>query len=143
MSSNVKHTPGPWKACPPRFGHQFVRQDPINWDGQGYQHICTLPQSNKGTYYGEMFEANANLIAAAPEMHGAVIEADGCFEAALAEGWLEALADGDIERIRDLWDRRLSYAHNLFPEALAKANGESNDATNQQNTGSPTNPDQG
>jgi hypothetical protein len=64
----MTYTPGPWKACPPRFGHQFVRQDPKDWDGMGYQHICTLPQSNKGTHYGEMFEANARLIAAAPDL---------------------------------------------------------------------------
>jgi hypothetical protein len=67
--ADSKHTPGPWKACPPRFGHQFVvRQDPKNWDGHGYQHICTLPQLTKGTHYGEMFKANANLIAAAPDL---------------------------------------------------------------------------
>jgi hypothetical protein len=38
-------------------------------------------------------------------------EADGCFEAALVEGWLDALAEGDTERIRDLWNRRISFAH--------------------------------
>lgn len=68
-------------------------------------------------------EADARLIAAAPDMKAAIVEADGCFEAALAEGWLEALANGDIETIRDLWDRRLSYARDQFPAALAKAEG--------------------
>lgn len=63
-----KHTPGPWKADTPRFGYQNVRQDPADWDGRGYQLICTVPQSKKGTNYGEMFEANARLIAAAPEL---------------------------------------------------------------------------
>ena len=37
-------------------------------------------------------------------------EARGCFDAALFEGWLDALANGDIERIRDLWTRRISFA---------------------------------
>ncbi|MBP8181884.1 MAG: hypothetical protein KAZ88_12960, partial [Acidimicrobiia bacterium] len=32
------------------------------------------------------------------------------FDAALFEGWLDALANGDIERIRDLWTRRISFA---------------------------------
>lgn len=39
-----------------------------------------------------------------------VEEALGCFEAAEIEGWSEALRDGDIDRIRDLWQRRISYA---------------------------------
>ena len=39
-----------------------------------------------------------------------VTEADGCFEAALVEGWIDALANGDIERIRDIWNRRISMA---------------------------------
>lgn len=55
----------------------------------------------------------------------ALIEADGCFEAALAEGWLEALAAGDIDRIRDLWERRISYARHPLPAAIAKAEGHS------------------
>ena len=36
--------------------------------------------------------------------------ADGCFEAALVEGWLDALANGDIDRIRDIWERRIQMA---------------------------------
>lgn len=54
----------------------------------------------------------------------ALREADGCFEAALAEGWLDALADGDIERIRDLWSRRISYARQPVAAALQPQEGE-------------------
>jgi hypothetical protein len=43
-------------------------------------------------------------------LHAALTEVDACFEAALCEGWTEALADGDIEAIRDLYGRRISYA---------------------------------
>lgn len=50
----------------------------------------------------------------------ALREADGCFEAALAEGWIDALAAGDIERIRDIWRRRIALARSLFPAALAQ-----------------------
>lgn len=45
-------------------------------------------------------------------------EADGCFEAALVEGWVDAIAEGDIERIRDLWKRRISYARGPIVAAL-------------------------
>jgi hypothetical protein len=63
------HTPGPWKADKrPVFGEWFVRQDPENWNGMGYQFICALPANKKGTHYGDMFRANARLIAAAPDL---------------------------------------------------------------------------
>jgi hypothetical protein len=81
------HTPGPWKACPARFGRQFVRQDPVNWDGMGYQHICTLPQSPKGSHYGELFAANARLIAAAPDMLAALLK---ILEASDNDLWVSA-----------------------------------------------------
>lgn len=64
--SQTKHTPGPWKASEPRFGDRFIRSDPADWDGMGHQLICSVPAARKGTPYGEMFRANANLIAAAP-----------------------------------------------------------------------------
>lgn len=64
-----KHTPGPWKCDErPHFGAWFVRQDPVNWNGMGYQLICDCPAEKKGTHYGDMFKANARLIAAAPDM---------------------------------------------------------------------------
>ena len=49
----------------------------------------------------------------------ALREASGCFEAAFVEGWIEALAEGDIERIRDLWERRISWAASTISEALS------------------------
>lgn len=51
----------------------------------------------------------------------AVTHADGCFQAAYAEGWLEALSNNDIERIRDIWNRRLSYAPDLFGESIGES----------------------
>ena len=41
-------------------------------------------------------------------------------EAALAEGWVAALSEGDIERIRDIWQRRIALARSLFPAALSQ-----------------------
>lgn len=33
----------------------------------------------------------------------------GCFDAAECEGWTAAIENGDIDRIRDLWQRRISH----------------------------------
>ena len=50
-------------------------------------------------------------------------KADGCFEAALTEGWTDALAEGDIERIRDLYHRRIEYARDhIMGAQVALAN---------------------
>jgi hypothetical protein len=57
MSKQTKvqgtHTPGPW-ACNMSLGNWHIRQDPANWDGMGYQGICTVPASRKGTQAGDM-----------------------------------------------------------------------------------------
>jgi hypothetical protein len=50
------------------FGNWHIKQDPVNWDGRGYQGICTVPAVRKGTHCGEMFAANARLITAAPDL---------------------------------------------------------------------------
>ncbi|MCO7468881.1 hypothetical protein NJG16_02230 [Stenotrophomonas maltophilia] len=53
---------------------------------------------------------------------GAVIaEAIGCFDAATSEGWVEALAEGDIERIRDLWSRRIEFAYGALIDSKGVA----------------------
>lgn len=58
-----KHTPGPWKRSDKADG---------NWwhIGAGNQAIATAPAASKkrNEPYASMFEANANLIAAAPEL---------------------------------------------------------------------------
>ena len=40
-----------------------------------------------------------------------------CFDAAYSEGWAQALAEGDIDAIRDLWSRRISFAHVILVES--------------------------
>jgi len=45
-------------------------------------------------------------------------EIDGCFEAALIEGWLDAVADEDISRIKDIYCRRIEYARSIAVAAL-------------------------
>lgn len=52
-------------------------------------------------------------------MRAAIVQSAGCFEAALIEGWLDALADGDMERIKDLWLRRISYARYPLDDTIA------------------------
>jgi hypothetical protein len=51
----------------------------------------------------------------------------GCFEAALTEGWIDALANGDIERIRDLWTRRISFAQQALTGAYSEKSRETTD----------------
>jgi hypothetical protein len=53
----------------------------------------------------------------------ALVDADGCFEAALAEGWIDALANGDLDRIRDLWGRRINGARHVIVAALSTIQG--------------------
>lgn len=64
----------------------------------------------------ELAAAEAALKAARETLQ----EVDGCFEAALAEGWADALASGDIERITDLFNRRIVCARTAAVAALTK-----------------------
>lgn len=44
----------------------------------------------------------------------------GCFDAALLEGWEEALIEGDMDRIQDLWGRRISFALDRAMASIGK-----------------------
>jgi len=151
--AEAKHTPGPWRveatkgwggdlcilADGPKPIFKAIKPDAYYTDyapgsSPGSVILSDETAAKRGRYVATkeikdeldaIEAANAHLIAAAPDMQEAIIEADGCFEAALAEGWLDALAAGDIDRIRELWDRRISHARNLFPAAIAKAEGRS------------------
>ena len=80
----AKATKGPWKAEGPSFGYFTVRQDPVDWNGQGYQQVCGMPSLTKHSAWRATFQANADLIAHAPS-------------------WLSALCDGveAMQRERD------------------------------------------
>lgn len=54
----------------------------------------------------------------------------GCFDAAHVEGWIEALAEGDLERIRDIAHRRLAFAYEYALNARTALNA----ANEQQST---------
>lgn len=53
------------------------------------------------------------LVRQRDELLAAIAEIDGCFEAALVEGWIEAMADEDISRIKDIYCRRIDYARGI------------------------------
>lgn len=62
MSEPTKHTPGPWEATCPRGKNWFIRQSETG------EYIF---ESNQ---YGSMREADARLIAAAPDLLDALKE---------------------------------------------------------------------
>lgn len=71
----AKHTPGPWELQRPLFGEQHIyvhSENTVNGRKalSGRQHICVVPYEGKkgAVAYHEMFNANAHLIAAAPEL---------------------------------------------------------------------------
>ncbi len=104
----------------------WVVTDEVSYIGEAVirsgDRIIALVRKGRDEDVGER-DTHARTIAAAPDMRAAINEADGCFEAALAEGWLDALANGDLDAIRDIWNRRLSLARSQFPAAIAKADG--------------------
>jgi hypothetical protein len=129
-------TPGPWRqedgttlvwgACNP---------DDMTTCGMGYPVATARTKLGFDDQWREdTGMANAALIALAPTLAAELIEAraerdalrealeyaDGCFEAALAEGWIDALSNGDHAAILSLWHRRLSYARDKFPAALGE-----------------------
>lgn len=53
------------------------------------------------------------------ELLAALAEIDGCFEAALIEWWLDAVADEDVDRIKDIYCRRIDYARGIAVAALS------------------------
>ena len=72
MSTQTKHTPGPWEAIK-SDGKFFIDAERSEENGIGIA----------ATFHDEPWaEANARLIAAAPEMLAAVIEAHNVLEAA-------------------------------------------------------------
>ena len=67
--SETKHTPGPWIGAGPSFGDplpRYTTEIVTDWEDEDDQRpvICTLPFR----HYDHENEANARLIAAAPEL---------------------------------------------------------------------------
>ncbi|MGL5293323.1 MAG: hypothetical protein ACRC9V_06100 [Aeromonas sp.] len=53
------------------------------------------------------------------ELLAALAEIDACFEAALIEGWNEAMAEDDMSRIKDIYCRRIDSARSIAVAALS------------------------
>ncbi|MFQ1917901.1 hypothetical protein ACK35P_10865 [Aeromonas veronii] len=53
------------------------------------------------------------------ELLEALSEIDACFEAALIEGWNEAMAEDDMSRIKDIYCRRIDSARSIAVAALS------------------------
>ena len=90
---STQHTPGPWIGAGPSFGDQFPRytteitteDEPY---GDGHIQICELPFH----HHDEENEANARLIAAAPDLLEALKEMLDSHEDACT-GYGEGAAD--------------------------------------------------
>jgi L-alanine-DL-glutamate epimerase-like enolase superfamily enzyme len=105
---STQHTPGPWIGAGPSFGDQFPRYTTeITTEderyGDGHIQICELPFH----HHDEENEANARLIAAAPDLLGAL-------QNMLAQ-YNTVHGTGDMEM-----QSAIDFAH----KAIAKATGE-------------------
>lgn len=110
MTAEVKHTPGPWKAVKAAHG-------PIDIFDQRGRDVVTV---YGGGVEAESKSANANLIAAAPDLLDAANKTvDG-----LAEEYL-IIAECDDDWIYDTLGSVLAGAYFSSRAAIAKAEGRS------------------
>jgi hypothetical protein len=98
----AKATKGPWKAEGPSFGYFTVRQDPVDWNGQGYQQVCGMPSLTKHSAWRATFQANADLIAHAPSWLFALCDGVEAITAKNATMLIRWLADTDAAYARGL-----------------------------------------
>lgn len=91
MATEPKFTPGPWS---------------INgtWIMAGHLHVATIPRAHDGDWS----PSNAHLIAAAPAMHEALVEARATIQQLVAARWSEA--EGEPEDWTVEIDTALSLA---------------------------------
>ena len=101
--SEIKHTPGPWHAILTRAGFYI----------QAEYHVIVDTADQNGWYGTIDSEANARLIAAAPELLGALEY--------MLSGWRYIQQDPKHREIYGVgWER----AQRLAEAAIAKAKGE-------------------
>ena len=75
-------------------------------DGGLHRHIFQLRAQVARAAASRLSEMDAEI----KRLREALQYVDDCFNAAMFEGWIDAKENGDVERIRDLWQRRISYA---------------------------------
>lgn len=128
----MKHTPGPWTTDPEALteinghAHFFI---PIvrpveegEYEGRGVA-VCILPTEDATTEESIIMEANARLIAAAPDLYEAL--KDLLREAVvLSEDYLETFRDWPDDKTIQGWDKarwkRALAASQKARAALAK-----------------------
>lgn len=104
-------TPGPWRSSePPEGGYPYIQSQHVRHPNNRGQ-WADVGRCAANNYDNEV---NAEFIVemrnVTPALISAIEHALGCFHAAEAEGWSAAIRDGDIDRIRDLWARRVTFA---------------------------------
>lgn len=67
----------------------------------------------------DLMASAERLQAKLAETRSALEYVDACFSAAVCEGWIEAKENCDSEQVRDLWQRRISYAWSNTLNVLA------------------------
>jgi len=115
--SNAKHTPGPWHIATGNSHRDFNR-----WSVRAAKHPCgnggVFPIANVNYTTLEIGQANARLIAAAPELLGALQR----IEKRIA--YYASLADGEAPNIEQ-WSYTDQSGDVAFARAaIAKATGE-------------------
>ncbi|MFL4516241.1 hypothetical protein [Stenotrophomonas pavanii] len=119
--SQTKHTPGPW-VIEKLSGGWGVRAP--NWGYVAIHNTSDLPHWNEGQ------EANRRLIAAAPDLLGALSRAVRETEQFLFEAWLvRECPSGDVDAVQRQWlesSDRLDFIEEWAEQidAIAKATGE-------------------
>lgn len=116
--SNGAHTPGPWWADDSRYGTIYIEANAVI-DKRLLQEICAVGPTESGR---EQQEANARLIAAAPDLLSA---------AEHAEAWIGDMPHGDNCYLSDHYDGDPGNQCNcgkevvlsLLNDAIAKATG--------------------
>lgn len=128
---SAKHTPGPWKKSERLNGPWWHISSAYSIGGSeaksGRQAIaCVHGESKRGaTAYAEMFEANARLIAAAPELLEALLVAHKRItEDRASYVWGAELPDGSMDTkdaaiLHEAYDSKLAQ----IEAAIAKATG--------------------
>lgn len=108
MTSNSKHTPGPWKV----FNGTDIFPDDVDLDGT--RHIADFSMAGSQFISGDEKRANARLSAAAPDLLEALYATRKIVAEAASVGF--NYTDGD-------WAVRLYVNQALLSAAIAKAEG--------------------
>ncbi len=104
-----KHTPGPWYAT-----GKLTRYVEARIDGGLIQEVAACGPTKADGGYGPQQEANARLIAAAPDLLEALKELSRSFIGTYSD---DQRSDDEINNHREHWER-------MARAAIAKATGE-------------------